>query len=104
MHYVFVSAVEKMDEAVIIVFTNTPLDIMQILLELAAAIHIFKLASFSLCFETVIKALFSLQDIVKDPCSDKFVDRLYCCHLFHRGCLDAYMKKPPFTGECNAFQ
>ncbi|KAK2174434.1 hypothetical protein NP493_803g00018 [Ridgeia piscesae] len=38
------------------------------------------------------------KDVVKDPCSDKFVDRLYCCHLFHRGCLDAYMKKPPFTG------
>ena len=39
------------------------------------------------------------QDVVKDPCSDEFIDRLYCCHLFHRGCFDAYMKKPPFAGE-----
>ena len=49
-----------MDKAVIIVFTNIPLDVMQIILELAAVIHIFKLANFSLCFETVIKALFAL--------------------------------------------
>ena len=56
-----------MDKAVIIVFTNIPLDVMQILLELAALIHIFKLASFSLCFETVIRTLFYFAGRCKRP-------------------------------------
>ncbi|XP_041354716.1 uncharacterized protein LOC121372466 [Gigantopelta aegis] len=26
------------------------------------------------------------------------IERVYCGHLFHNECLDAYMKTPPFTG------
>lgn len=29
----------------------------------------------------------------------KYAERLYCGHLFHHGCLDKFMKKPPFHGK-----
>ncbi|KAK2573035.1 hypothetical protein P5673_002065 [Acropora cervicornis] len=38
------------------------------------------------------------KDIVSDSSDQKFVERVYCNHLFHYGCLDKYMKTPPFTG------
>lgn len=39
-----------------------------------------------------------LQDVVTDPKHDLFVERVYCGHLFHHGCLNVYMKTPPFIG------
>ncbi|EDV25583.1 uncharacterized protein TRIADDRAFT_23956 [Trichoplax adhaerens] len=36
--------------------------------------------------------------IVTDIEHDSYVERVYCDHLFHYGCLDKHMKKPPFTG------
>lgn len=38
------------------------------------------------------------QEAVKDPTDHQFVERVYCNHLFHYGCLDKYMKTPPFQG------
>ncbi|XP_077999872.1 uncharacterized protein LOC144452625 [Glandiceps talaboti] len=35
---------------------------------------------------------------VSDPSSERFLERVYCGHIYHRGCLDKYMKTPPFTG------
>lgn len=40
----------------------------------------------------------SLQEAVTDPTDHQFVERVYCNHLFHYGCLDKYMKTPPFQG------
>ncbi|XP_031565079.1 uncharacterized protein LOC116300360 isoform X2 [Actinia tenebrosa] len=40
----------------------------------------------------------SLKDCVTNPKDAKFVERVYCSHLFHFTCLDEYMKTPPFTG------
>jgi hypothetical protein len=37
-------------------------------------------------------------DVVKDEKHDKYVVRVYCGHLYHCGCLDPYMKTPPFQG------
>ena len=31
-----------------------------------------------------------------NPSSPGFVERVYCSHLFHHGCLDKYLKTPPF--------
>lgn len=42
-----------------------------------------------------------LQDVVNDASSAMFVDRTFCQHLFHHGCLDKYMKTPPFAGGKN---
>jgi len=36
------------------------------------------------------------KDVVKDEKHEKYVERLYCLHLYHHGCLSVYMKKPPF--------
>ncbi|XP_031565078.1 uncharacterized protein LOC116300360 isoform X1 [Actinia tenebrosa] len=38
------------------------------------------------------------KDCVTNPKDAKFVERVYCSHLFHFTCLDEYMKTPPFTG------
>ncbi|KAL9984109.1 hypothetical protein ACROYT_G006369 [Oculina patagonica] len=38
------------------------------------------------------------QEAVTDPKDHQFVERVYCNHLFHYGCLDKYMKTPPFQG------
>nr|XP_039253853.1 uncharacterized protein LOC120330929 isoform X1 [Styela clava] len=35
-------------------------------------------------------------DIIKDGKDDKYIERVYCGHLYHHGCMDAYMKTPPF--------
>lgn len=40
------------------------------------------------------------QEAVTDPTDHNFVERVYCNHLFHYGCLDKYMKTPPFQGTC----
>lgn len=40
----------------------------------------------------------NLQEAVRDPTDHQFVERVYCNHLFHYGCLDKYMKTPPFQG------
>lgn len=37
------------------------------------------------------------QSVVTDPSNDRYIERVYCYHLFHHGCLDTYMKTPPFT-------
>ncbi|KAF7286514.1 hypothetical protein GWI33_004921 [Rhynchophorus ferrugineus] len=34
-----------------------------------------------------------------DEKSPKYVERVYCGHLFHQGCLLAYMKQPPFGNK-----
>jgi len=39
------------------------------------------------------------QNIVTDINNNMYADRLFCGHLYHRGCLDKYMKTPPFHGE-----
>ncbi|XP_032237726.2 uncharacterized protein LOC116618309 [Nematostella vectensis] len=38
------------------------------------------------------------KDCVSDPDDALYVERVYCAHVFHYGCLDKYMKTPPFTG------
>lgn len=38
------------------------------------------------------------KEAVTDPTDLKYVERVYCNHLFHYGCLDKYMKTPPFQG------
>lgn len=30
---------------------------------------------------------------------DNYIERVYCGHLFHHGCLDKFMKTPPFQGS-----
>ena len=40
-----------------------------------------------------------LQEVINDESHDQYVERMYCKHLFHHGCLDRYMKIPPFTGR-----
>ncbi|KAK2169528.1 hypothetical protein LSH36_9g13043 [Paralvinella palmiformis] len=37
-------------------------------------------------------------NISNEPSDSRFIERVYCKHLFHHGCLDTYMKTPPFTG------
>jgi len=36
------------------------------------------------------------QAVAKDP--KKRVERVYCGHLYHHGCLAKYLKTPPFKG------
>ncbi|XP_017047352.1 uncharacterized protein LOC108092327 [Drosophila ficusphila] len=36
------------------------------------------------------------QDIETDDNSDFFIERVYCGHLFHQGCLKKYLSEPPF--------
>lgn len=38
------------------------------------------------------------KNVITDMMADKYVERVYCGHLFHFGCMDAYMKVPPFVG------
>ena len=38
------------------------------------------------------------QDVRKNPKDGKYIERMYCNHLYHRNCVDTYMKTPPFTG------
>lgn len=38
------------------------------------------------------------KNVITDPADPNFLDRVYCKHLFHHGCLEAYMSIPPFTG------
>ncbi|XP_077870114.1 uncharacterized protein LOC100372397 [Saccoglossus kowalevskii] len=38
------------------------------------------------------------KSVVTVPSNDRYIERVYCCHLFHHGCLDTFMKTPPFTG------
>ncbi|XP_002128606.2 uncharacterized protein LOC100177726 [Ciona intestinalis] len=35
-------------------------------------------------------------EVVTDMKEDNYAERIYCGHLFHHGCLDKYMKTPPF--------
>lgn len=35
-------------------------------------------------------------DLVKDDNQDSYVERVYCGHLFHQGCLKQYLSEPPF--------
>ncbi|KAF0311906.1 hypothetical protein FJT64_017304 [Amphibalanus amphitrite] len=37
-------------------------------------------------------------DVVEDGGADLHVERVYCGHLYHFGCLVQYMKTPPFDG------
>lgn len=36
------------------------------------------------------------ENLVLDEHADGFVERVYCGHLFHQGCLKHYMAEPPF--------
>ncbi|XP_017004154.2 uncharacterized protein [Drosophila takahashii] len=36
------------------------------------------------------------EDIESDDNSDLFIERVYCGHLFHQGCLKKYLSEPPF--------
>ncbi|KMY87814.1 uncharacterized protein LOC6730809 [Drosophila simulans] len=36
------------------------------------------------------------EDIEKDDNADFFIERVYCGHLFHQGCLKKYLSEPPF--------
>ncbi|XP_016987701.1 uncharacterized protein LOC108050499 isoform X2 [Drosophila rhopaloa] len=36
------------------------------------------------------------QDIETDDNADSFIERVYCGHLFHQGCLKKYLSEPPF--------
>ncbi len=36
--------------------------------------------------------------VVRDESDPKYTYRVYCGHMYHRSCLEAYVKTPPFTG------
>ncbi|XP_037818986.1 uncharacterized protein LOC119608585 [Lucilia sericata] len=36
------------------------------------------------------------KDLEMDDNKDDYVERVYCGHLFHQGCLKAYLQEPPF--------
>lgn len=36
------------------------------------------------------------KDLEKDENKDSYVERVYCGHLFHQGCLKLYLSEPPF--------
>ncbi|XP_065072274.1 uncharacterized protein LOC135696715 [Rhopilema esculentum] len=38
------------------------------------------------------------EDYPENPDDEKGVVWIYCNHIYHLGCMDAYMKTPPFTG------
>ncbi|XP_072015615.1 uncharacterized protein [Amphiura filiformis] len=38
------------------------------------------------------------EHVINDPKSGRHVEWMYCGHVYHHGCVDAYMKIPPFTG------
>lgn len=35
-------------------------------------------------------------DVVADDSKDNYVERVYCGHTYHQGCLKKYMREPPF--------
>lgn len=39
------------------------------------------------------------QDIVMNGKDENYIERVYCGHLFHHGCLDKFMNTPPFQGK-----
>lgn len=47
-----------------------------------------------ICNEYVLPRL--AEDIVANEQDDSFVERVYCGHLFHQGCLKKYVNEPPF--------
>ena len=51
-------------------------------------------------FVSFICSIVLFQDIVTDESDAQFVYRVYCGHLYHRSCLEEYMKTPPFEGVC----
>ncbi|XP_067124697.1 uncharacterized protein [Centruroides vittatus] len=38
------------------------------------------------------------KDIMTEVTNDLHIERVYCDHLFHNGCLNRFMKTPPFQG------
>lgn len=38
----------------------------------------------------------SADDVCTDDTRDEYVERVYCGHIFHQGCLKKYMREPPF--------
>lgn len=38
------------------------------------------------------------KDVTQDIRNPKYVEYVYCSHIFHHKCLDTYMKTPPFKG------
>ncbi|KAH8246615.1 hypothetical protein KR038_005813 [Drosophila bunnanda] len=47
-----------------------------------------------ICDNTVLPE--NPQDIELDDNSDFYIERVYCGHLFHQGCLKKYLSEPPF--------
>ncbi|XP_030555335.1 uncharacterized protein LOC115758724 [Drosophila novamexicana] len=47
-----------------------------------------------ICNSTVLQA--QPESMVLDEHADAFVERVYCGHLFHQGCLKLYLSEPPF--------
>ncbi|XP_030384065.1 uncharacterized protein LOC115631457 [Scaptodrosophila lebanonensis] len=47
-----------------------------------------------ICENTVLPV--NPDDVVLNDNSDTYVERVYCGHLFHQGCLKRYMAEPPF--------
>ncbi|PRD22681.1 UNVERIFIED_CONTAM: hypothetical protein NCL1_48476 [Trichonephila clavipes] len=37
-------------------------------------------------------------DNITEEGDEKHIEKVYCGHIFHNGCLDIYMKTPPFHG------
>ena len=61
---------------------------------------LFFFVSFFVFFVSFICSIVLFQDIVTDESDAQFVYRVYCSHLYHRSCLEEYMKTPPFEGVC----
>lgn len=47
-----------------------------------------------ICDKTVLQQ--EPENLVLDEHADGFVERVYCGHLFHQGCLKHYLAEPPF--------
>uniref|UniRef100_A0A1A9ZZQ5 RWD domain-containing protein n=1 Tax=Glossina pallidipes TaxID=7398 RepID=A0A1A9ZZQ5_GLOPL len=39
------------------------------------------------------------KDLETDDSKDAYVERVYCGHLFHQGCLKLYLREPPFPKD-----
>ncbi|XP_046844682.1 uncharacterized protein LOC124438555 isoform X2 [Xenia sp. Carnegie-2017] len=39
------------------------------------------------------------EDVIKDTSHPNHLERVYCSHIYHFGCLDKYMKTPPFKDK-----
>ncbi|ELU12713.1 hypothetical protein CAPTEDRAFT_129847 [Capitella teleta] len=59
-------------------------------------IHTYPNAVCPACRENALPVVPS--EIITDPSDARFVERVYCKHLYHHNCLDKYMKTPPFIG------